>query len=249
MPDVAETHSKDVNPETAPRPRVRASRPRPRRRGSPASFPSTAGRDREPPRAPAAGESTGLDASGSSASGGIVDSPTTSAGHSARNASSSLDGHAGLRLLAREVHLDERRDLEAARGGQRVERVAELAQRVDRLRLPALEVPDEVPAEGAAVRGVLRREVLGAVLADDRHARLRERRHGIDVHVLRRGDDGHSRPDLCDEPLVASPHRVRRWRQSLPAFPSARRRGDARSTARDGRRCTRRAGPRARSPR
>src|SRR5215218_1089327 len=56
-----------------------------------------------------------------------------------------LGADAGLRLLAGEVHLDERRKLELLRGRLRVERVHELADRADRLRLPALEVADEVP--------------------------------------------------------------------------------------------------------
>ena len=49
----------------------------------------------------------------------------------------------------------------------------ELADAVHDLHLVRLEVPDEVPAERVAVLGVLRLEVLGAVLADDRRRRPR----------------------------------------------------------------------------
>src|SRR5436305_6410893 len=52
-----------------------------------------------------------------------------------------------LRALAREVDLDECRHLESTRGLLRAERVAELADPVHDLRLAALEVTDEVPAE------------------------------------------------------------------------------------------------------
>src|SRR6266508_1173554 len=75
--------------------------------------------------------------------------------------------HSGLRRLAGEVDLDERRDLEPAGGGLAVKRVDELADLVHDLRLAALEVADEVPAEPVAVGRVLRLEVLRTVLADD----------------------------------------------------------------------------------
>ena len=52
----------------------------------------------------------------------------------------------------------------------------ELADPVHDLRLAALEVADEVPAEGVAVGGVLGLQVLGAVLADDLDPGLGERR-------------------------------------------------------------------------
>ena len=45
----------------------------------------------------------------------------------------------------------------------------ELADRAHRLRLPALEMADEVPAEGVAVQLVLRLEVLRPVLSDHLH--------------------------------------------------------------------------------
>ena len=60
----------------------------------------------------------------------------------------------------------------------------------------ALEVADEVPAEGVAVDGVLRLEILRAVLADDLDAGLGERGHVLDGDVLRRRDHRDSRPDL-----------------------------------------------------
>ena len=53
--------------------------------------------------------------------------------------------------------------------------MAELADRVHDLRLAALQVPDEVPAERVAVARVLRLEILRAVLADDLDARVGER--------------------------------------------------------------------------
>ena len=53
----------------------------------------------------------------------------------------------------------------------------ELADLVHDLRLAALEVADEVPAERVAVALVLGHEVLRAVLADDLDARLGERGH------------------------------------------------------------------------
>ena len=61
------------------------------------------------------------------------------------------------------------------------ERVAELAQLADRLRLAALQVADEVPAEAVAVARVLRLEILRAVLADDLDTRGRERVERVDA--------------------------------------------------------------------
>ena len=54
----------------------------------------------------------------------------------------------------------------------------ELARPVHDLRLPALEVADEVPAEGVAVLGVLRLQILRPVLADHLDTGL-----GEDCHV------------------------------------------------------------------
>ena len=60
---------------------------------------------------------------------------------------------------------------------------------------------DEVPAERVAVLGVLRLEILRAVLSDDRHSGLDEHRHLGERDVLRRGDDGHVRPDELPDPI------------------------------------------------
>src|SRR5215210_6326125 len=68
--------------------------------------------------------------------------------------------HARLRLLPCEVDLDEGGDLQPLRRRVGIQRVHELADAVDRLRLPALEVADEVPAERVKVPRVLRLEVL-----------------------------------------------------------------------------------------
>src|SRR5260221_132875 len=84
---------------------------------------------------------------------------------------------AGLRRLSGEIHLNERRDRELRRGRLGVERVTELARRVDDPRLAALEMADEVPAERVAVAGVLRLEILGTVLPDDLHAGVHQQLH------------------------------------------------------------------------
>jgi hypothetical protein len=81
--------------------------------------------------------------------------------------------------------------------------VAQLAELAHERRLAALEVADEVPAKGVAVALVLGAEVLGAVLADDLHAGLGQCGHVLQRDVLRRGDDGHVRPDLFPDVLVA----------------------------------------------
>ncbi len=117
---------------------------------------------------------------------------------------------AALRRLAGEVHLDERRHLEPLGRGVRVERVDELADPVDDLHLVRLQAPDEVPAERIAVLGVLRLEVLDAVLADDLDAGLGEHAHLLEGHVLRRRDDRHARADLGLDPLVALANLSRR---------------------------------------
>jgi hypothetical protein len=97
--------------------------------------------------------------------------------------------------------------------------VAELAELADARRLPALEVPDEVPAEAVAVLRVLPLEVLCPVLADDLDAGLGQRRHVVDGHVLRGCDDRDLRAELCADAVVALPDRVRRCRQAPPAGP------------------------------
>ena len=81
--------------------------------------------------------------------------------------------------------------------------MAELAGRVDDLRLAALQVADEVPAERVAVARVLRLEVLRAVLADDLDAGVGEHLHVVDRDVLRRDDDGDVRADLVRDARVA----------------------------------------------
>src|SRR5262249_8820481 len=111
-------------------------------------------------------------------------------------------GDARLRFLARQLDLDECRNRQAPRGGLARQRMAELAELVDGLRLPALEMADEVPAERVAVTLVLRLEVLGAVLADDLDPRLCERGQVLQVDVLDRSHDGDVRPELGPDPLV-----------------------------------------------
>ena len=111
--------------------------------------------------------------------------------------------HARLRGLAGEVDLQERRDREPPGGRLRVDRVDQLADRVDCTRLVRLEVPDEVPAEGVAVDGVLRDEILCAVFADHLHPGLDERPELGERNVLRRGHDGHVRAGLLAHAEVA----------------------------------------------
>ena len=120
---------------------------------------------------------------------------------------------ARLRRLAREVDLDERGNRELRRRRFRVERVAQLAQRIDGLRLPALQVADEVPAERSAVARVLRLEVLRAVLSDDLDARVDENPQLVDREVLRRDDDRHCGPNLVLQRGVAFRDLVRGRRQ------------------------------------
>src|SRR5947199_375940 len=67
--------------------------------------------------------------------------------------------------------------------------MAELAQLVHGLRLAALQVADEAPAKAVAPAGVLVREILRAVLADDLDAGVGEQSELVDRHVLRRDDD------------------------------------------------------------
>ena len=79
--------------------------------------------------------------------------------------------------------------------------------------LVRLQVADEVPAERVAVDGVLRGQVLRAVLAHYLDARLREDREVVDRDVLRRGDDGDARAGFRPDALVALAHRGRVQRQ------------------------------------
>ena len=97
----------------------------------------------------------GRDASGSSASGGIVISPRID-GYRSSQPGELVRRHARLGRLAGEVHLEERGHRQPPGGGVGVERVDELADAVDDLDLVRLQVPDEVPAERRAVSGVLR---------------------------------------------------------------------------------------------
>src|SRR4051812_30357095 len=96
--------------------------------------------------------------------------------------------------------------------------MAELAELVDRLRLAALEVTDEVPAESLAVAGVLGLEILRAVLADDLHPGLGQRGELVHGDVLRGRDDGHLRPEVCADALVVGADLLSRYGQSRPAF-------------------------------
>ena len=100
----------------------------------------------------------------------------------------------GLGLLPRDVDLDEhlrlRRAVLPEPAQRRVggDRVDELHVREDVLDLAALELADEVPAERAGVRLGLGDEVLRAVLAQQRHARLGEHLELLERHVLDRGE-------------------------------------------------------------
>ena len=87
--------------------------------------------------------------------------------------------------------------------------MAELADRVHRLRLPRLQVADEVPPERVAVDLVLGGEILRAVLPHHLDARLRKRCELGDRHVLRRDDDGDARTDLGPHALVSLAQLVR----------------------------------------
>jgi hypothetical protein len=87
--------------------------------------------------------------------------------------------------------------------------VNELADRAHGLRLPALEVADEVPAEFVAVPGMLGLEILGPVLADDVDPGLGQDPQLLFGDVLRRGDDGDGRSDLGLDALVALPDLLR----------------------------------------
>jgi hypothetical protein len=66
-------------------------------------------------------------------------------------------------------------------------------------------MPDEVPTERAPVPGVLRLEVLSAVLADDLDACLGERPELLEGDVLRRGDDRDAGARLRPDRVVARP--------------------------------------------
>ena len=99
----------------------------------------------------------------------------------------------------------------------------ELADPVHDLHLVRLEVADEVPAERVAVLGVLRLEILRAVLADHGDARLEQRRH---VGAARRTSSPRRssrprRPARCTS-REALADDVRRLHRSLPGRRAAR---------------------------
>jgi hypothetical protein len=80
--------------------------------------------------------------------------------------------------------------------------VAELAELAHDGGFAALQVPDEVPAEGVAVAVLLRLQVLRAILAKDLDAGLGQSGQVLERDVLRRGDDRDVRPDLVANALV-----------------------------------------------
>src|SRR5437763_172488 len=92
----------------------------------------------------------------------------------------------------------------------------QLADPVDDLGLPALEVTDEMPAERVTVEGVLRLEVLSAVLAHHLDAGLGERRHPFDGDVFGGRYDRDPVADLGTDAFVAGANLVKRHSRSLP---------------------------------
>jgi hypothetical protein len=80
--------------------------------------------------------------------------------------------------------------------------MAELAELAHERRLPALEVPDEVPPEGVGVPRVLYLQVLGAVFAHDLDARVRQCGQVLERDVLGRDDDRDVGADLLTDALV-----------------------------------------------
>ena len=108
-----------------------------------------------------------------------------------------------FRRLPREVHLDERRNLELGRRRLRVERMTELACCIHDLRLAALQMTDEMPPERIAVVGVLHLEVLRAVLPHDLDARVGEQLELVERQVLRGDDDSDAGADLLPQRYIA----------------------------------------------
>src|SRR3954470_19079431 len=108
-----------------------------------------------------------------------------------------VGGDAGLALLTRHVdleqHLRVRRGvaLELAQRGVGGDGVDELHERDDLAHLAALELADEVPAEAVAMGGTLLLELLGAVLAEQRDAGLRQRAEVVGLDVLHGGEQLH----------------------------------------------------------
>ena len=76
------------------------------------------------------------------------------------------------------------------------------------LGLAALQVADEVPAEGVAVGGVLRLEVLRAVLADHLDPGPGQRGHVLNRQVLGGCDDRHVRADFLASPAPGARRRA-----------------------------------------
>src|SRR5918995_617941 len=138
-------------------------------------------------------------------------------------------GDAGLGLLPRDVDLDEhlgvRRPVlaELAQRGVRGDGVDELDVREQVLDLAALELADEVPAEHARVRLGLGGEVLRAVLAEQRHARLGEHPELLERDVLDRGQQLRV-ADLGADPLgvLAHARRVEAGDQARHTTPAWR---------------------------
>src|SRR5262249_53065560 len=116
--------------------------------------------------------------------------------------------------------LEQRRHRQAPRRRVRVERVDELADPVDDLDLVRLEVPDEMPAEGVAERGVLPLQILSTVLTDDLDPRLDEDPHVLERNVLGRRPDRLAVSDLAAEMVIRSLHRFRRHVRSSAALAS-----------------------------
>ena len=191
----------------------RASRPPRPRPASPARCPSTARASPCSAASSASRRNHGRDASGSSASGGIVISPRID-GYRSSQLGDLVRGDARLGVLAREVHLEQRGHREPARRGVGVER----SGRARRSPLTTLTLfdcrwPMKCQRNGVAVGGVLRGEVLRAVLADDLHAGLGEDAQLVERDVLRRRDDGHVRPGLVADAQVPLADGRRRSRE------------------------------------
>ena len=150
-----------------------------------------------------------------------------------RNASSSLGRQALLGILAGGVDLDEAGDRLAARaiealgGRERRERVHEAHAAHQVARLAALQVPDEVPREALACDGLLGQQLLDAVLAHERDARVGEHGQvgGLDVldgceqlhRVLRSGPSAPPPRPRPHAPQRGSPARRRARRSRAPA--------------------------------
>ena len=173
----------------------RSSRPPAPRPPSPGSCPSRAASSPCSAASSARRAKYGRDASGSSLNGGIVISPLTRTGERAMK-SPSASGATPALLASPASSTSTRISVSASRvaaellerrvGGDRVDQPD---QRQDPLHLAALQVADEVPGEGVAVRALLRLEVLEPVLADQLDPGLGEHRQLGRVDVLGRRQD------------------------------------------------------------